>query len=172
LIERRTLRARRVRRFTDSLFFVDSARRGRASVKTGVDVVPWHFYDDAMLIGAITITISLTLAILWMLSHTRERARPTDSAHRYHGVSVEPPEAAVCCAACEALRGRRFLVKIAPPLPVPGCTAPSCACHYVHHDDRRASAARRRHDRGLRDRMPLIADRRLQADRRGRPVRA
>jgi hypothetical protein len=142
------------------------------SVKTGVDAMPWRFYDDAMLISTITITISLTLAIFWMLSQSGRRARPTRRAQRYHSVSVETPDAAERCAACEALRGQRFLVSSAPPLPVPGCTAHSCACRYVHHDDRRASAARRRHDRGLHDRMPLIADRRLQTDRRGRPAPA
>jgi hypothetical protein len=126
-----------------------------------------------MLIGLITftITISLVTALLWMLSTTR-RDQPVAQKPRYHCVCVEAPGTSVCCARCEALRGRRFLVKTAPPLPVPGCTAEVCTCRYVHFVDRRAGASRRRQDRGHRDSMPLIADRRLRSDRRHARPRA
>ncbi len=118
-----------------------------------------------MLIGLITITISLVIAILWLPSTTRRTQQAANKRH-YHCVAVEPPNASVCCTRCEELRGRRFLVNTAPPLPVPGCTAEACTCRYVHYVDRRAGVTRRRHDRGERDRMPLIADRRLRSDRR------
>ncbi len=32
---------------------------------------------------------------------------------------------------------KRFLSGEAPEIPVPGCNAATCACHYVHHKDRR-----------------------------------
>ncbi|HKE43305.1 MAG TPA: hypothetical protein VKB41_02085 [Steroidobacteraceae bacterium] len=59
-------------------------------------------------------------------------------------------------------------MKHAPPLPVPGCTAETCTCYYVHYADRRSRPGRRRQDRGQRDHVPLIADRRLQRERRQR----
>lgn len=116
-----------------------------------------------MLIGLTTITISLAIAILWLLS-SRPPARAPH--RRYHCVSVEPRGGPVCCAQCEALRGGRFLVNVAPALPIPGCTADECTCRYVHHADRRAGSTRRRHDQGLIDPMPLAVDRRLMPDRR------
>ena len=124
-----------------------------------------------MLLGLTTITISLAIAILWLLSTTR-RTPPVPSKQHYHCVCVEPPGDGVCCTRCEELRGRRFLVKSAPPLPIPGCTAETCTCRYVHYADRRAGATRRRLDRGERDRMPLITDRRLRSDRRHAGPRA
>ena len=122
-----------------------------------------------MLIGLITIAIpiSFAIALLWMLSTTTRRDQPVAQKRRYHCVCVEAPGTSVCCARCEALRGRRFLVKAAPPLPVPGCTADVCTCRYVHFVDRRAGASRRRRDRGQRDSMPLIADRRRLRERGG-----
>jgi hypothetical protein len=36
------------------------------------------------------------------------------------------------------LETARFLSGEAPPLPLPGCTAPRCLCRYAHYEDRRA----------------------------------
>ena len=63
---------------------------------------------------------------------------------RYH---KQPYHAVSCRGACKALRGmrnKRFLVKDAPPLPVPSCTEKRCKCKYVHHEDRRATKTDRR----------------------------
>jgi hypothetical protein len=44
------------------------------------------------------------------------------------------------CAQAEAILGRRFLAKEAPPLPLPGCDAQNCQCRYKHLEDRRSAA--------------------------------
>jgi hypothetical protein len=57
----------------------------------------------------------------------------------WHAVSIVPrPQA---CAAAHAIAGKRFLSQESPPrVPLEGCTAATCACHYRHHSDRRAHA--------------------------------
>jgi hypothetical protein len=44
------------------------------------------------------------------------------------------------CAAAEAMLGKRFLAKEAPPLPLPGCNSQLCQCRYKHLEDRRSAA--------------------------------
>ena len=41
------------------------------------------------------------------------------------------------CKAADPLKKRYFLVKGAPEMPVPECTAIPCQCRYVHFEDRR-----------------------------------
>lgn len=41
------------------------------------------------------------------------------------------------CTAARAIGGKRFLVREAPELPLPGCDAATCQCKFAHHDDRR-----------------------------------
>jgi hypothetical protein len=53
----------------------------------------------------------------------------------YHAVSCR--SGAGKCAAVEALRDQRFLVKDAPQLPLADCTSERCECKYLHHEDRR-----------------------------------
>jgi hypothetical protein len=66
-------------------------------------------------------------------SVTRENVRITNP---WHAVSIVPQAGA--CAAAQAIAGRRFLSSEQPPqLPLEGCTAAICTCHYAHHADRR-----------------------------------
>jgi hypothetical protein len=39
--------------------------------------------------------------------------------------------------------GQRFLANEAPELPLPGCSAKKCECHFVHFRDRRSGRERR-----------------------------
>jgi hypothetical protein len=41
------------------------------------------------------------------------------------------------CPAAKSLAGKRFLSSASPRLPLTGCTAATCTCHYRHHSDRR-----------------------------------
>jgi hypothetical protein len=41
------------------------------------------------------------------------------------------------------IAGRRFLASEAPNLPLPGCNATECDCHFIHHNDRRTGKDRR-----------------------------
>jgi hypothetical protein len=59
---------------------------------------------------------------------------------KFHAVSVEPGDN--CCHSARALKGRRFLSREAPSLPLKNCMNPKCTCSYVHHEDRRAGPRR------------------------------
>lgn len=59
----------------------------------------------------------------------------------YHAVSIKPGSYA--CSAVNEIAGQRFLAREAPELPLPGCTATNCGCHFVHYPDRRAGKDRR-----------------------------
>lgn len=87
---------------------------------------------------------------------------PTVSAFR--AVEIEPG-LDECCDAVVKVQGLRYLRAQAPSLPLPGCTARHCACHYVQKTDRRAGA-RRDADYGMAGRALLVEERRLS--RRGR----
>lgn len=64
----------------------------------------------------------------------------------YHAVSIQPGRQ--CCHESRALEGQRFLSREAPSLPLKHCTAATCTCHYLHHDDRR-TGPRRARDMGV-----------------------
>ena len=76
-----------------------------------------------------------------------ERARHTATRHTvvvnpHHSVAIKPGNP--CCDAAQKLRGKRFLSRDAPPLPLRDCGAEKCACTYQHFDDRRSGIDRRR----------------------------
>ena len=71
---------------------------------------------------------------------------PRKAPKRFHAVTIAPGPRA--CAAALALSDQRFLSKDAPPLPLKGCDAFKCECHYEHYDDRR-KGNRRTQDMGV-----------------------
>ena len=60
----------------------------------------------------------------------------------WHAVTIAAPPSA--CAAARACKGKRFLSKDAPWLPLAECDATRCPCKYRHFADRRGPP--RRHD--------------------------
>ena len=60
---------------------------------------------------------------------------------KYHAVSIKP--GAYACSAANEIAGQRFLATEAPNLPLPGCDAAECDCHFAHHNDRRTGKDRR-----------------------------
>ena len=60
---------------------------------------------------------------------------------KYHAVSIKP--GAYACSAANEIAGQRFLATEAPNLPLPGCDAAECDCHFTHHNDRRTGKDRR-----------------------------
>jgi hypothetical protein len=60
---------------------------------------------------------------------------------RFHAVSIKPGPYA--CSAANDIAGQRFLAAEAPNLPLPGCDAAECECHFTHHNDRRTGKDRR-----------------------------
>lgn len=74
------------------------------------------------------------------------------------------------CAAAELLRGKRFLVRSAPRLPLPECTKQDqCECKYRHLGDRRGPP-RRAGDEGsfLRPIKKTVKEQRRPGERRER----
>ena len=63
------------------------------------------------------------------------------NSSKYHAVSIKP--GAYACSAANDLAGERFLASEAPSLPLPGCDATECDCHFNHHKDRRSGKDRR-----------------------------
>ena len=63
------------------------------------------------------------------------------NSSKYHAVSIKP--GAYACSAANDLAGDRFLASEAPSLPLPGCDADDCDCHFTHHKDRRTGKDRR-----------------------------
>ena len=71
----------------------------------------------------------------------QQRRIKSSGAAEYHAVSIRPGSYA--CSAVNEIAGERFLASEAPELPLPGCTAVKCECHFVHHRDRRTGKDRR-----------------------------
>ena len=60
----------------------------------------------------------------------------TLSKGSWKAVVVQPGESA--CAAVREIKGKRFLARNAPRLPLPDCTSQDrCQCKYRHYGDRR-----------------------------------
>lgn len=103
-----------------------------------------------LLIGFIVVTSLILLSrILGAWAHSRPSKHHRRKKHTGRGAPVHvhhPYECVSCEGNCEALRylkGRRFLVRDAPKLPVHGCNSTKCHCRYVHHHDRRSGGDRR-----------------------------
>jgi hypothetical protein len=69
-------------------------------------------------------------------------AAPVKKKATYHAVSIAPGPK--CCAAANVARGKRFLSREAPKLPLAGCDRADCTCRYEHHEDRRKGMRRAR----------------------------
>ena len=79
--------------------------------------------------------------------HEDEAARAKPQADkRWHAVSIAA--AAGACEAARACKGKRFLSREAPRLPLPECDAARCECKYRHYADRRGGP-RRGDERGV-----------------------
>jgi hypothetical protein len=81
--------------------------------------------------------------VVWRL-HSSPRQRvygpkmaAQDRPNPYRCVSIHSRKDA--CEPAKQLAGKRFLPREAPSLPLANCTATSCRCRYMHHEDRRLS---------------------------------
>lgn len=85
------------------------------------------------------------------------------SVQPWHAVTITArPDA---CAAAQACKGKRFLSKGAPRLPLEKCDAARCDCKYRHYDDRRGSS-RREMEKGAPPKMGAQPNRRQRQGRR------
>lgn len=94
-------------------------------------------------------------------------ARQHQVTNPWHAVSIVPNSQ--CCAKARGLMRVRFLSKEAPLLPLEGCDARDCTCHYRHHEDRRRQP-RRAADVMASGRSWTGAERRRAAGRRNTDV--
>lgn len=95
---------------------------------------------------------------------TRAAAPAKRAKAQYGAVEIEPGLEGGCSEVAKCA-GTRYLMSEAPSLPLNGCNAESCKCHYVRLDDRRQDA-RRDADLGIEHRGVLEQERR--AEQRGR----
>jgi hypothetical protein len=73
------------------------------------------------------------------------------------------------CAAAIQLRGKRFLSRDAPRLPLPECTRQDqCQCKYRHLSDRRGSQRRSGEEARIVPAQPVAKERRRPGERRER----
>lgn len=115
--------------------------------------------------------IAIAGAVAWFLVRMfsgREKSatlvhKDATPAKPFAAVSIHPsPE---CCQAVQVTKGKRFLSREAPRLPLAECTANECRCVYRHHADRRSSNGDRR-GLGFVALNPSSTNRRLGVGRR------
>jgi len=103
-------------------------------------------------IMAIEIGVVLAIALVFWLFYPRKPKRSkkvsqklrkeerlsvarAKQARPYQAVSVASYGGG--CSEVASIAGQRFLVKVAPLIPLQGCASNHCNCRYVRHDDRR-----------------------------------
>jgi hypothetical protein len=89
------------------------------------------------------------------------KVRP-GSIQPWHAVAIAAPASA--CAAAQACKGKRFLSRDAPQLPLAECDTTQCECKYRHFPDRRGPP--RRHDE--KGAAPQVRDKNNRRISRGR----
>jgi hypothetical protein len=86
-------------------------------------------------------------------------------SNAWHSVSLVIT--AKSCEAAQACRGKRFLSKQAPRLPLAECTVrDSCPCAFKHHNDRRGNPRRKSEVTGLKRTSSSTTERRIARGRR------
>jgi len=108
------------------------------------------------------------VAIWWRYAarqkkHLQASAATQNTRNSYHCVEVRKGVRA--CKAAQDIGNIRFLSDQAPSLPVSGCTAETCTCSFIHHDDRREDD--RRHPYGQLASIPPV----ISGERRSRSGR-
>jgi len=92
-------------------------------------------------------------------------SKPINST--WQAVSIAPGASA--CAAVEELRGKRFLTRAAPRLPLAACNnQDQCQCKYKRYPDRRDSPRRAEDQLGGNRPTPPKQERRRPGERRER----
>jgi hypothetical protein len=97
---------------------------------------------ELILFGVVALAV---VGWFYLRRRSKGNAVPADSLAsedaRFHAVSIHYSEGA--CTTAKTLSGQRFLAEDAPKLPLPGCDAQECLCHFTHYEDRRSTVERR-----------------------------
>jgi hypothetical protein len=100
-------------------------------------------FATVVLIAALIAVFVMLRSSLQTTSRIQGRGEKTKSIRSpYRSVSIVCASGA--CEAAKALAEKRLLSSTAPLVPLPDCTASTCACKYVHYDDRRSASRDRR----------------------------
>ncbi len=116
------------------------------------------------------LVVALVLALWWLHSRNPKRGASVGFQQGGKTTAVHCVEVRHRGRACEQVRRIehvRFLPGDAPRLPLRGCAARNCRCHYVHYDDRRQAERRNPYGRAG-SQPPTGAERRLTNERRSR----
>ena len=123
--------------------------------------------------AGIVLVVALVLVLWWF--HSRNPERGASVGLRRGGETtamhcVEVRHRGRVCEQVRRIEHVRFLPDEAPRLPLRGCTARNCRCHYVHHDDRREAERRNPYGRaGSQPPAEAGIERRSMNERRDRP---
>ena len=85
---------------------------------------------------------------------------------QYWGVRLEMAEPEGACDPARELMGKNLLVNHAPELPLAGCTAQKCTCHYVGLPQQRIKPRREAEERRTEGRFEEGSGDRREDDRR------
>ena len=97
--------------------------------------------------------------IEWMRTLLSQQKAPVaEVAPTFPAVEIDPG-LHDCCDVVRELRGRRFLMTSAPPIPLPGCDVEKCGCRYARFTDRRQQT-RRGDDIGIANALYSADDKR------------
>jgi hypothetical protein len=116
---------------------------------------------------AFGIVLLLAAFLLWQWRErraARELVKLARAGGTYHCVEVR--SRGKPCASAQSVSGKRFLSGMAPPIPLPGCTALTCRCAYVHFEDRRTGERRSPFASHARRELGDEPERRRRVDRR------
>jgi len=95
-----------------------------------------------MITSAVLLAFAVCVPLfVWRSRRSSHDSDTTEPDNNFHAVSVRP--GVICCASARRVNGTRFLSAEAPLLPLPGCDEESCACRFIHHQDRRNGDDRR-----------------------------
>jgi hypothetical protein len=96
--------------------------------------------------------------------YSSSRVAAVSDSGNYHCVEIAYGKNP--CDAVKRLEGKRFLSTEAPALKLPGCTADSCQCRYVHYEDRREEERRNPYGKYSSTPVMMGQERREQTGRR------
>jgi hypothetical protein len=97
------------------------------------------------------IFLSSLIILFWLIKFHQPKGkkrvsttgRPAKQHSRYQAVAIKA--GACSCTAVKQIKGMRYLSSNeVPHLPLPECNQTTCACRYVHYEDRRLPANERR----------------------------
>ena len=130
-------------------------------------------YQILLITIALVAFIVLANRLLGNRGHKKAARKAREARLQRQALARKHPWRAVSCegsgcSVVQELRGKRFLEREAPSLPLPGCGAAHCNCRYVHYDDRRRHQTDRRSLYGVKAELFEVSGQEERRQRHGR----